>query len=40
MRLLAVWALCAVEPILHAAGVPHPEGISSLALNYLATQER
>lgn len=38
LRLIAVCAVCVAEPVLHAAGVPHPEGLSSMALNFLATQ--
>lgn len=36
-RYLVVCVLCIAEPCLHALGVPHPEGLSSMALNYLAT---
>jgi hypothetical protein len=34
-----VCILCAVlaEPVMHAAGLPHPEGLGTAAANYFAT---
>ncbi len=40
LRFLAVCSLCAIEPTFHALGIPHPEGVTGMALNYLAPQER
>lgn len=38
-RFAAICAACAIEPVFHAYGIPHPEGIGGMALNYFSTQE-
>ena len=37
VRRVLLGTLVCAEPVLHALGVPHPEGLAQLALNHLAT---
>ena len=36
---LALCASCLVEPVFHAAGLPHPEGLGAMVANYFATRQ-
>lgn len=36
MRRICLLACCLIEPVLHALGLPHPEGASVHAANLLA----
>lgn len=38
MRLCAICLLALMEPCFHALGIPHPEGLSTQAINVLLTQ--
>lgn len=35
---LGLCAACLAEPVLHAFGLPHPEGLGSMVVNYWATR--
>jgi hypothetical protein len=37
-RGLVVGALLVAEPVLHACGVPHPEGLSAFAVQVMSTR--
>lgn len=39
LRLCALCALALVEPCFHALGIPHPEGLSTQAINLLLTHD-
>lgn len=38
LRRLCLFGLIALEPCMHALGIPHPEGLSSLAMTHLAQE--
>lgn len=37
LRVACLICLGACEPVLHAVGIPHPEGLSAQAANILST---